>query len=109
MPHWPPLSSSAWRAIREHHGGGSYRRVDKCMRALAGQSHRYYPQPTFMYFPEIPAVEYFDRSDFPWLDAVEAATEEIRAELTAVLMSDRAGLEPYIAYPDGVPLDQWRN
>ena len=61
-----------------------------------------------MYFPEIPAVEFFERSEFPWLDAVEAATEEIRAELTAVLVSDRAGLEPYIAYPEGVPLDQWR-
>ena len=94
--------------IREHHGGASYRRVDKCIDLLAGRRDRYYPQPTFMYFPEIPAVEYFDRSAFPWLDAVEAATEEIRAELTAVLISDRAGLEPYIAYPDGVPLDQWK-
>jgi aspartyl/asparaginyl beta-hydroxylase (cupin superfamily) len=25
-----------------------------------------------------------------------------------VLAFDQAGLEPYVAYPDGVPLDQWR-
>jgi aspartyl/asparaginyl beta-hydroxylase (cupin superfamily) len=82
--------------------------VDRCIELLTGQRTRYTPQPTFMYFPEIPAVEFFEGSDFPWLDAIEAATEEIRAELTTVLVADRAGLEPYVAYPDGVPLDQWR-
>ena len=61
-----------------------------------------------MYFPEIPAVEFFDRADFPWLDAIEAASDEIRAELMSVLVADREGLEPYIAYPEGVPLNQWR-
>ena len=94
--------------IRERHGGGSYRRVDRCLQYLTGQRTRFTPQPTFMYFPEIPAVEFFDRAEFPWLDAIEAATEEIRAELTTVLVSDRAGLEPYVAYPEGVPLDRWR-
>ena len=61
-----------------------------------------------MFFPEIPTIEFFDRSSFPWLDVIEAGTDDIRAELTSVLVSDRAGLEPYIAYPDGVPLDQWK-
>jgi aspartyl/asparaginyl beta-hydroxylase (cupin superfamily) len=61
-----------------------------------------------MYFPEIPAVEFFDRADFPWLDAIEAATDDIRQELTNVLISDRAGLQAYIDYPSGVPLDQWK-
>ena len=95
-------------AIRARHGGGAYRRVEKCMQLLTGQRTRFTSQPTFMHFPEIPTVEFFERSEFPWLDAVEAATEQIRAELTAALVSDRAGLEPYIAYPEGVPLDQWR-
>src|SRR6266702_1461498 len=81
--------------IRDRHGGGSYRRVDRCLELLTGKRTRYNPEPTFMYFPEIPAVEFFERADFPWLDAIEAATDEIRAELTAVLVSDRAGLEPY--------------
>ena len=61
-----------------------------------------------LYFPELPAIEFFDRADFPWLDAIEAATEEISAELTATLISDRAGLEPYVSYPEGVPLNQWQ-
>jgi len=95
--------------IRERHGGGASRRVDRCLELLTGRRTRYSSQPTFMYFPEIPTVEFFERADFPWLDAIEAATDEIRAELTAVLVSDRAGLEPYVAYPEGVPLDQWRD
>jgi aspartate beta-hydroxylase len=94
--------------IRDRHGGGSYRRVDRCVELLTGKRTRYNSEPTFMYFPEIPAVEFFERADFPWLDAIEAATEEIRTELTTVLVSDRAGLEPYIAYPEGVPLDRWK-
>ena len=95
-------------AIRDRHGGGSYRRVDRCIEFLTGKRSRYTPQPTFMYFPEIPAVEFFERAEFPWLDAIEAAAEDIRTELTTVLVSDRAGLEPYIAYPEGVPLDRWK-
>ena len=94
--------------IRDRYGAGPYRRVDRCIELLTGKRQRYAPQPTFMYFPEIPAVEFFDRAEFPWLDPIEAAAEDIRTELTTVLVSDRAGLEPYIAYPEGVPLDQWK-
>jgi aspartyl/asparaginyl beta-hydroxylase (cupin superfamily) len=94
--------------IRERHGGGHYRRVEHCVDLLTGQRTRFTPQPTFMYFPEIPAVEFFDRADFPWLDAIEAASDEIRAELMTVLVSDREGLEPYVAYPEGTPLNQWK-
>jgi aspartyl/asparaginyl beta-hydroxylase (cupin superfamily)/Tfp pilus assembly protein PilF len=95
-------------AVRAQHGSASFGRVDHCLDMLTGRRARYDPEPTFMYFPEIPAVEFFERRDFPWLDAIEAASDDIRAELTAILVADRAGLEPYIAYPDGVPLDQWR-
>ena len=95
-------------AIRDRHGGGSFRRVERCIELLTAKRSRYNPAPSFMYFPEIPAVEFFERAEFPWLDAIEAAAEDIRTELTTVLVSDRAGLEPYIAYPEGVPLDQWK-
>lgn len=94
--------------IRERHGAGGYPRVERCIDLLTGRRSRFNSQPTFMYFPEIPAVEFFDRAEFPWLDAIEAASEDIRAELMSVLVSDREGLEPYIAYPDGVPLNQWQ-
>jgi aspartate beta-hydroxylase len=94
--------------IRERHGGGAYRRVERCIELLTGKRARYTPQPTFMYLPELPEMEFFERAEFPWLDAIEAAADDIRDELTTVLVSDREGLEPYIAYPEGLPLDQWK-
>jgi aspartate beta-hydroxylase len=94
--------------IRTRHGGGSYRRVDRCVELLTGARNRFTSQPTFMYFPEVPDVEFFDRGDFPWLDEVEAATDVIREELLSVLITDREGLEPYVSYPEGIPLDQWK-
>jgi aspartyl/asparaginyl beta-hydroxylase (cupin superfamily) len=94
--------------IRERYGGGAFRRVEHCIDLLTGRRTRFTPQPTFMYFPELPAVGFFDREDFPWLDAIEAASDDIRAELMSVLVADREGLEPYVAYRDGVPLNQWK-
>jgi aspartyl/asparaginyl beta-hydroxylase (cupin superfamily)/Tfp pilus assembly protein PilF len=94
--------------VRAQHGSALPRRAEQCVEMLTGQRGRYVPQPTFMYFPGIPALEFFDNSEFPWIGAIEAAADAIRAELASVLASDQAGLEPYVAYPDGVPLDQWR-
>jgi aspartate beta-hydroxylase len=94
--------------IRARHGGKTQLRVDKCLELLSGRRSAYFPRPTFMYFPEIPALEFFERDDFPWLDAVEAATDDIRTELTNVLIADRPGLQPYIDYPAGAPIDQWK-
>jgi aspartyl/asparaginyl beta-hydroxylase (cupin superfamily) len=94
--------------VRARHRSGVSRRADHCVELLTGRSARFTPQPTFMYFPGIPALEFFDNAEFPWLAAIEGATDAIRAELTAVFASDQGGLEPYVAYPDGVPLDQWR-
>jgi aspartyl/asparaginyl beta-hydroxylase (cupin superfamily) len=94
-------------AVRER-GGGRCRRIERCVELLTGRRNRYLPQPTFMYVPELPALEFFERAQFPWLDTIEAATEDISTELTRVLASDQAGLQPYVAYGEGVPLDQWR-
>ena len=94
--------------VRARHASAMPRRAEQCIEMLTGQRSRYLPQPTFMYFPGIPALEFFGNAEFPWIGAIEAATDAIRAELTQVLASDEAGLEPYVAYPDGAPLDQWR-
>src|SRR5262249_41650750 len=94
--------------VRERHGGRQQPRVDLCLDTLMGKRQTYYSQPTWMYFPQLPAIEYFERSDFPWLDQMEAASEGIRAELLRVLTTDREGLQPYIDFPSSMPLDQWR-
>lgn len=94
--------------IRERHGGGRELRVERCLDTLMGRRRIYHSQPTWMYFPQLPAIEFFDRSDFPWLPALEAATADIRTELLRVLVADRDGLQPYIDFPDSLPVDQFR-
>ena len=94
--------------IRIRHPPEASARAQWCIDLLTRRRTRYMSEPTFLYFPGIPALEFFDNGDFPWLGAIESASDEIRNELTAVLSADVAGLEPYVAYPEGVPLDQWR-
>jgi aspartate beta-hydroxylase len=95
-------------AVRERHGGGPQPRVDACLDTLMGKRRVYHSQPTWMYFPGLPAIEFFDRSLFPWLAPLEAVSHEIRTELMRVLVSDRPGLQPYIDFPDGLPIDQFK-
>jgi len=95
------------RATRERHAGARQERFEHCIDVLLGKRAIYVPQPTFVYFPKVPAWEFYPREDFLWLDGIEAATAEIRAEFERVFVEDAGSLEPYIAYPEGVPLDQW--
>jgi len=95
-------------AIRERHSGQAQRRVDACLDALMGRRRVFHSQPTWMHFPELPAIEFFDRALFPWLGALEAASPAIRTELMRVLVADREGLQPYIDFPEGLPIDQFK-
>ena len=95
-------------ALRERHGGARQRRVDQCLDTLMGKRRSYHSQPTWMEFPELPAIEFFERSQFPWLDAIEAATADIRSELLRVMVADRDGLQLHIDFPAGLPIDQFR-
>ena len=82
-------------------------RFDKAVDTLLLKRPVYRPQPSFLYFPELPAIEFFDRDLFPWLDALEAATDDIRRELLAVMASEPHLLEPYVA-ASGEVNDTWR-
>jgi tetratricopeptide (TPR) repeat protein len=48
---------------------------------MLGKKQIYLQQPKHFYFPGLPQTQFYDRAQFPWLDAVEAATDAIRAEL----------------------------
>jgi aspartate beta-hydroxylase len=94
-------------AARAAHAGERLDRVDDCIGAMVGKNRIYVQEPTFMHFPRLPAIQFYDRSEFPWLAAFEAATDDIRAELLQLLKDD-SGFVPYVAHPDGVPLNQWQ-
>ena len=98
---------SPLREVQQRHGQDD-RRVRMCLDILLGKRTAYPSQPTWMYFPELPVIEFFDRAMFPWLDAFEAATDAIRAELLDVMATDGDGLTPYVHLAASDPLDQWR-
>ena len=54
-----------------------------------------------MYFPYLPVIEFYERSDFPWLASIEAATDDIREELVSVLSDGDEVLEPYMSHGRG--------
>jgi aspartate beta-hydroxylase len=85
-------------------------RFDHCIDVLLGRRRVYTSQPTLLHFPKLPAIEFFEREDFPWLDALEAGTDAMREELLAVLAdpASEAEIVPYVDYSSDKPLDQWR-
>jgi aspartate beta-hydroxylase len=63
-----------------------------------------------MYFPHLAAIEFHERANFPWLDTIEAATDDIRAELVDVLAEDSGSLEPYVSHGTRSSIEQkWRD
>jgi len=93
--------------LRVRHAEVSQKRFDDCLAVLLQKRRVYRPQPTFMHFPHLPAIEWYERADFPWLDAIEAATDDIRAELLAVLADGQDKLDPYVSFAQAPP-DKWR-
>ncbi|HEY4365745.1 MAG TPA: aspartyl/asparaginyl beta-hydroxylase domain-containing protein [Steroidobacteraceae bacterium] len=95
--------------LRTRHSDVSLGRFDRCLATLVQKQRVYRPQPSFMYFPYLPAIEFHERGEFPWLDAIEAATDDIRAELVNVLSDGDSVLEPYVTREQkGPSQQQWR-
>jgi aspartate beta-hydroxylase len=92
---------------RAKHNGEDLRRFDECLDLLAGVKQRKMHDPLLMYFPQLPPIPFYDRSYFPWLAELEAATDDIRQELLVVLHEDQAEFAPYIQYRPGDPVNQW--
>lgn len=80
-------------------------RFTACRRAFAGEMRIYESRATYLKYPFLPALQFYDRALFPWIGAVEAKTDAIRAEYLAIQRS--ADFAPYIHFDAGQPLDQW--
>jgi aspartate beta-hydroxylase len=76
---------------------------------LTGLRKAYPQEPLLFNYPHLPAIEFWDRDEFPWLAELESATEAIIGEFQHVLNHDAGNLTPYIHYGEGLPIDQWAN
>ncbi|NBU89098.1 MAG: aspartyl beta-hydroxylase [Betaproteobacteria bacterium] len=73
---------------------------------LMGRKPRYESRPLGYFVPQLAPVEFFDRDAFPWLEAVEACTADVREEFLQVLAQD-TGFVPYVRQSEDQPLNQW--
>jgi aspartyl/asparaginyl beta-hydroxylase (cupin superfamily) len=81
-------------------------RFTESLDIMLGRKRQYLPQPALFHFQGLAPVTFFERKDFPWLDAIEARTGEIRTEFLDALRLD-TGFTPYLTYGDDEPLRQW--
>ncbi len=86
---------------------GPQRRIDACIDAMMGKRRIYVNEPHGVHVPFLPADEFFEREHFPWLEAFEAHTPAIRAELEALLAEGAPGFAPYVQQAAGTPENKW--
>ena len=83
-------------------------RITRFRSNVLRRTRPYHSEPTHFHFPGLVEREFHPRRLFPWLDKLEAATDEIASEFKAVMAAERAELVPYIQYAEHQPLAQWR-
>lgn len=83
------------------------RRFDTAIDAVLGKRAIYRNECAGLHFPFLPADEFFERRHFPWLEALEARTEAIRAEFVALIEDGEPDFTPYVSQDPGTPSNKW--
>lgn len=74
-------------------------RFGQALDILMGRRQIYVQQPTKFYFPGLPQIQFYDSALFEWAAELEAKTDQIRAELLAVMV-DNGAFTPYLPEED---------
>lgn len=86
---------AAYLQERTASGARASSRFAQSVDLLLGRKQLYVQQPLHYYFPELPQIQFYPREAVPFLDRVEQAYDEIRAELAA-LMDAGDFFTPYV-------------
>jgi len=70
-------------------------RFRQSLDILFGDADIYYQQPRRYYYPGLPQIQFYERDEFSWMETIEAATDDIRAELELV-MTESSRFTPYL-------------
>jgi aspartyl/asparaginyl beta-hydroxylase (cupin superfamily) len=94
-------------AVFEAHADADFSRARAYAEQRTGRRKVYQQQPTRGHFPYLPAIEFFDRSHFAWLAALEAKTSDIQQELLSLWEEGIQNFRPYVAFKPNEPVNQW--
>ncbi len=83
------------------------RRFGAFVEMAQGSRARFANQCAGLYYPFLPADEFFDRHHFPSFDQLAASSDAIRAELIALLDDPGDSLRPYVQQDKGSPTNPW--
>ncbi len=70
-------------------------RFTQSLDILSGKKTVHFQNPRYYYFPELPQIQFYAPSTFPWLADLESATADIRQELEQILRDD-SSFTPYV-------------
>lgn len=87
--------------------GPTARRFAACMDHCLGRRRIYQNECAGLYYPFLPADEFFDRALFPWFEVLEARTDAIRNEALALIAGSGAAIRPYVRQESGTPQNKW--
>ncbi|HYR35458.1 MAG TPA: aspartyl/asparaginyl beta-hydroxylase domain-containing protein [Burkholderiales bacterium] len=88
--------------LRERLAAREGSRFSESLDILSGRRAVYFQEPRHYFFPGLPQIQFYERAAFPWLERLEAATADIRAELLQVLKED-AAFQPYVQRNSRLP------
>ena len=83
------------------------RRGDAFVANALGRRQIYRNECAGLYYPFLPADEFFDSHHFSWMPGIEAQTDAIRGELLALLDDPGDALRPYVRMDAGTPASIW--
>ena len=83
------------------------RRSKAFVDAAIGRRRIYANECHGLCYPFLPADEFFDEQHFPWFPELAAATDSVRAELTALIKDPGEALRPYVRMESGIGENNW--
>jgi aspartate beta-hydroxylase len=82
-------------------------RFRACVDHALGRRAIYRNECAGVHFPFLPAVEFFERDQFPWLETLERRTAAIRDEALRLVENGIDLIRPYVRQEAGTPDNKW--
>ena len=77
-------------------------RFAESLDILFQRKQPYFQEPSTLFYPRLPHIQFYEGEDFDWAGRVEAETDAIRDELVELLRTE-SGFKPYVEAEENRP------